>query len=206
MPLTLPHPACGPGHLPASLEDRPDFEVVPPGHPERGSLETFIRAEFAHAYGARLHHFCHTLAGHRAVDGSWVAALGYTLAADHRLFLEQYLDYPVEAAILAHTGRPVARASVVEVGNLAARGAGAGRSLIVAMTRYLHRLGLVWVTFTATRGLLNSFSRLRLAPSVLAPADPARLAQPGGDWGTYYATRPQVMLGNIGFGHDHLAR
>lgn len=206
MPLTLPLTACGPGHIPASAGNSHGLELVPPGHPARASLEAFICAEFGRVYGARLHHFCHMLAGHRAADGTWMAALGYTLAADGGLFLEQYLDNPVETAIHAHTGHPVARATVVEVGNLAARDAGAGRRLIVAMTHYLHRLGLVWVTFTATRGLLNSFSRLRLSPSVLAAADPGRLAGAGGDWGTYYATRPQVMFGNIGFGHDHLAR
>ena len=206
MPLTLPSPACRPGHGAAAVEARYALELVPPGHPARPSLEAFIRAEFARVYGARLHHFCHMLAGHRAADGAWAAALGYTPAADGGLFLEQYLDQPVECAIAAHAGQPIARADVVEVGNLAATDAGAGRKLIVAMTRHLHLQGLVWVTFTATRGLLNSFARLRLAPSVLAEADPARLGAEGGGWGSYYATRPQVMFGNIGFGHDHLAR
>lgn len=206
MPLILPSPACGPGRGPAVLEDRYALELVPPGHPLRPSLEAFIRAEFARVYGARLHHFCHMLAGHRAVDGAWIAALGYTLSEDGALFLEQYLDQPVEGAIAAHAGQLVARTDVVEVGNLAARDAGAGRKLIVAMTRHLHLQGRVWVTFTATRGLLNSFARLRLAPSVLAEADPSRLGAASRAWGSYYASRSQVMFGNIGFGHDHLAR
>lgn len=210
MPLTLPPPSCRPGQASAEAADRSDeqhgLELVPPGHPARPSLEAFIGAQFARAYGARLEYFCRTLAGHRGADGAWVAALGYTPARDGRLFLEQYLDRPVEVAIAAHTGHPIARSDVVEVGNLTATDAGAGRRLIVAMTRHLHRQGLVWVTFTATRGLLNSFARLQLSPSVLAEAEPARLADAGRAWGTYYATRPQVMFGNIGFGHDHLAR
>ena len=127
-------------------------------------------------------------------------------AGEGRLFLEHYLDGPVETEIGARTGRPVARGSIVEVGNLASTDAGAARALIVAMTHQLHCQGLVWVTFTATRALLNSFARLRLAPSVLADADPARLGQAQGAWGSYYATHPQVMFGNIGFGHDQLAR
>lgn len=210
MPLTLPTPPCRPGHVSAAGDDRADgldgLELVPPGHPARPALEAFIGAQFARTYGARLAHFCHTLAGHRDADGTWLAALGYTPAVDAGLFLEQYLDLPVETAIAGHVGHPVARADVVEVGNLAAIDAGAGRRLIVATTRHLHRQGLAWVTFTATRALLNSFARLRLTPSVLAEADPARLADGGRGWGTYYATHPQVMFGNIGFGHDHLAR
>ena len=182
------------------------LELVAPNHPERASLEAFIATEFARVYGATLQHFCHTLAGCRDSAGRWVAALGYTLAGEGPLFLEQYLDCPVETGIGARTGRPVARAGIVEVGNLASTDAGAARALIVAMTHQLHCQGLVWVTFTATRALLNSFARLRLAPSVLAEADPARLGQAQGAWGSYYATHPQVMFGNIGFGHDQLAR
>lgn len=206
MPLTPPStllPAVG-RHC--ALDSGSDFMLVPPEHPERHALEAFICAEFARVYGARLHHFCHVLAGQRDAHGRWVAALGYTPATHAKLFLEQYLDQPVDAVIASRVGHPVARGDVVEVGNLAATDAGAGRSLIVAMTRHLHRQGMVWVTFTATRALLNSFARLKLAPSVLAEADPARLGEAARGWGSYYATRPQVMFGNIGFGHDHLAR
>jgi hypothetical protein len=59
---------------------------------------------------------------------------------------------------------PVARANIVEVGNLAACSAGAARALIGFMTRHLLQRGLVRVTFAATRTLLNSFGRLRLMP------------------------------------------
>lgn len=182
------------------------LEWVAPGHAERPALEAFIASEFARVYGARVQHFCQMLAGCRDACGRWVAALGYTLARDGRLFLEQYLDSPVEAAMSARAGVPIARADIVEVGNLAGRSAGAARALIVFMTRHLFQQGLVWVAFTATRTLLNSFSRLRLVPTVLADADPARLRDARHDWGTYYASRPQVMFGNIGYGHAQLAR
>ncbi len=205
MSIVLPSvaAACADSAWPAQGACR--LEVVPPGHAERRSLEAFIAAEFARVYGARVQHFCQTLAGCRDACGRWVAALGYTRARDGMLFLEQYLDGPAEAAIAAHVGGTVARADVVEVGNLAGANVGAARALIVAMTRHLHQQGLVWVTFTATQALLNSFARLRLVPTVLAEADPARLGDGGSDWGSYYATRPQVMFGNIGFGHAQLA-
>ena len=182
------------------------LEWIAPGHAERPALEAFIAAEFARVYGARVQHFCRMLAGCRDACGRWVAALGYSLARDGRLFLEQYLDRPVEAGISALAGTPVARADIVEVGNLAGTSVGAARALIVFMTRHLYQQGLVWVTFTATRALLNSFARLRLVPSVLAEADPARLHDAGRDWGSYYTSRPQVMFGNIGYGHAQLAR
>ena len=206
MSTTMPCATRASATPPAAAGSGRILELVAPDHPERASLEAFIAAEFARVYGATLQHFCHTLAGCRDSAGRWVAALGNTLASEGPLFLEQYLDAPVETGISTCTGRPVARTGIVEVGNLASTDAGAARALIVAMTHQLHCQGLVWVTFTATRALLNSFARLRLAPSVLADADPARLGQAQGAWGSYYATHPQVMFGNIGFGHDQLAR
>lgn len=182
------------------------LEWIAPGHAERPALEAFIAAEFSRVYGARVQHFCRMLAGCRDACGRWVAALGYSLARDGRLFLEQYLDHPVENGISQRVGTPIARDDIVEVGNLAGTNVGAARALIVFMTRHLHQQGLTWVTFTATRGLLNSFARLRLVPTVLAEADPARLHDAGRDWGSYYASKPQVMFGNIGYGHAQLAR
>jgi hypothetical protein len=43
------------------------------------------------------------------------------------------------------------------VGNLAAISAGMARVIIPQLARHLHRLGYIWVVFTATRALRNSF-------------------------------------------------
>ncbi len=49
---------------------------------------------------------------------------------------------------------------MVEVGNLAARGAGLSRLLIVALTRLLAAEGVRWAGFTGTPALISSFRRL----------------------------------------------
>jgi hypothetical protein len=175
-----------------------------PGQDGRRELEAFIAASFLDSYGAEVSHFCDVLLGCRDGDGRWVAALGYTLAADGPVFLEQYLDAPIEAALGGRAGAPVARADIVEVGNLASSHPGAARALIVSTTRHLHAQGLRWVAFTATVSLLNSFTRLRLQPQVLAVADPARLADAGRRWGSYYDTQPKVMFGDIRYGYAQL--
>lgn len=175
-------------------------------HPDRASLQDFICRIFFKMHGAQVRHFCNTLVGCRDREGQWIAALGFTLAKDEPAFLEQYLDTPLESEIASRAGVPVGRHQVVEVGNLAATHAGAGRELIVCMTRYLHQQGLVWVAFTATRSLLNSFTRLHLQPRVLAEADPKRLPDGGRSWGTYYDEKPQVMFGDIRSGYAKLAQ
>lgn len=174
-------------------------------HPERQGLQEFIAASFFESYGAQVRFFLDMLVGCRTDDGEWIAALGFSLAQNGRTFLEQYLDVPLENAIAAQTRVPVCRDQIVEVGNLAATHVGAGRDLIVRMTRFLHDQGLSWVAFTATPGLLNSFTRLRLNPHVLAEADPQRLPDGGKSWGSYYASQPQVMFGDIGAGYAQLA-
>ncbi len=191
-----------PAHHPKAVSR---IEQFPRGAANRPELETFIADSFRSSYGAEVSHFSEVLLGVRDKDGRWMAALGYTPAALGPLFLEHYLDAPVEAAISAHTHSPVDRATIVEVGNLAAHHPGAARSLIISTTHLLNSFGLRWVVFTATVSLLNSFSRLRLQPHVLAPADPARLPDGGELWGSYYDTQPKVMFGDIHYGYTQLS-
>lgn len=190
---------------PARARHALDVESIARGSLQRASLEAFIAHSFQRVYGATLTHFSDTLLGCRDGQGRWIAGVGYSLAANGALFLEQYLDGPIEAAIGDQLGRVVAREQIVEVGNLAAGHPGAARALIISMTRLLHAQGLRWVTFTATTSLVNSFARLRLRPGVLADADPRRLPDQGQHWGSYYHSQPQVMYGNIEYGYEQLS-
>ena len=210
------HPCTEFAHLPGRLHaparhvvaDSAHFrlKVLSPDHPQREGLQGFISEHFCLHYGARVSHFGQNLLGCRNSQGQWSAALGFTDAAARPLFLEQYLDMPIEQAIAMHTGHVVPRSQIVEVGNLAARHAGSARLLIAHATRHLHEQGYRWVCFTATASLLNSFVRLNLHPTVVAQADPSKLADGGQNWGRYYDTQPQVMIGHIASGHARLER
>jgi len=178
----------------------PRLEPIHRTHPHRDSCEDFIAARFQRAYGARVAHFSPYLLGIRDALARWRAASGYTPADGRTLFLEQYLDAPIEVELARCRGRPVARDSIVEVGNLAAVSPGMARTLIPLLARHLDRLGYAWVVFTATRELRNTFARLGLRSLGLATADPARLADGGANWGSYYANDPIVMAGKIGHG------
>ena len=203
--IALPAQQARAASLPLRREPSFKVEQFSPGAPGRTSLEAFIARSFLESYGAQVSHFCQILLGCRDEQGNWIAALGYTPAAYSATFLEQYLDQPIEAAVSSQVQETVPRADIVEVGNLAAQYPGAARALIISTTRLLHDLGLRWVAFTATASLLNSFTRLRLQPQVLALADPARLADGGQSWGSYYDTQPTVMFGDIQYGYVRLA-
>lgn len=187
-------------HRVARRPARALLEPVHRAHPARTAFEDFIAARFGRAYGARVNHFLPHLLGIRDGLAHWQAAAGYAAAGVQTLFLEQYLDQPIERALATALRRPIARTGIVEVGNLAAISAGMGRAIIPQLARHLHRLGYIWVVFTATRALRNSFHRLGLRPLALTRADPARLPDCGASWGTYYDQDPVVMAGKIVLG------
>jgi len=176
------------------------LEPVHRGHPQRAAFEKFIAARFDHAHGARVTHFLPQLLGVRDTLSRWKASSGYGAAIDGPLYLEQYLERPVEEALTAALGWPVHRVGIVEAGNLTAISPGMARTLIPLLARHLYRLGYRWVVFTATRELRNSFRKLGLEPLQLARADPARLRDGGASWGRYYQHDPLVMAGKIAHG------
>lgn len=167
-----------------------------PDSPRRGVVETYIREIFARHYSARVHAFAPQLLSLER-DGQIAAAAGWRGADQGQLYLEHYLDAPIEQVISQIAQRPVAREKIVEVGNLAAEKAGGSVAMIVAMAQHFERLGYEWVSFTATEELIRIFGRVGLPLLALGPADPARLGTDAAQWGRYYETQPVVVSGRI---------
>lgn len=178
--------------------------LIESDHPDRPEVEAFIAAIYRQRYGATLRQFLPQLLAYRDADEVLLAAVGLRCGIEGPLFVENYLDSSAEAAIASHSRTPVARSQVVEVGNFAARSPGDARALIVNLTGVLHRAGLRWVLFAATCQLRNAFARLQLRPIVLADADVTRLQGDASDWGSYYASQPQVVYGDIAAGQAFL--
>lgn len=178
--------------------------LVPQQHVDREPLEWFVRECFANVHQADIRHFMPTLLALRDPHGAFCAAAGVRTADSGALFLEQYLQQPVERVVSRLAGSPVERRQIVEVGNLAARSGGSARLIIVVMTWLLAHRKLDWVVFTGAASLINSFQRLGLNPLLLGDADPQRLGDEQHSWGRYYAGRPQVFAGSIRAGLAHL--
>lgn len=170
----------------------------------REAAEAFVRERFAARYGASVRQFMPALLQLEDDSGRIHGAVGLRDAAEEPLFLERYLDRPVEAELADRLGSVVERARIVEVGNLAARGLAHARLLIVALADLLVAHGFDWVVFTGTPEVLNSFRRLHLSPLPLGEANGARMGDELRDWGSYYDSHPQVMAGDIRAGHQRL--
>src|SRR3954454_173365 len=105
-----------------SRSTRPESTLILTEHDpqDRAALAHFIRNSFLKDYGAQLTQLMPRLFSLTNAAGQMVAVFGLREAAHAPLFMECYLDEPVEARIARLAGRKVARSRIVEVGNLAA--------------------------------------------------------------------------------------
>ena len=133
----------------------------------------------------------------RDAAGAWQAAAGYTPAAAGALFLEHYLDQPVEDVLARVLGRRVPRGQIVEVGNLASAARGFGGRFLPALRRHLVERGFAWAVFTATREVRGILQHFAFDARTLAPAAASCLPDGGAGWGRYYAHEPSVMAGGL---------
>jgi hypothetical protein len=171
----------------------------------RVEVERYIQNIFAQHYGAQVSTFAPNLVLLEQA-GRMVAAAGWRCADASSLFLERYLDYPIEHILGKLAERPVARERIVEVGNLAASMPGGSLRVITTLATQLGRLGYEWVVFTATQELIGIFSRLGLPLLALNTADPARLGEEAGHWGSYYDKQPIVVAGQIRLAMEKLGK
>jgi hypothetical protein len=189
-----------------NIRARPELILTEHGRHDRAAVAQFILNRFLRDHGAQLSHLMPRLFSLSTPTGEMVAAFGLREAGYERLFMECYLDEPVETRLARMAGRRVARAGIIEVGNLAAQPGGA-RSMIALLTQHLHELDFEWVVFTGVARLRSAFRRLGLNPLEIARATPSRLGEAERSaWGRYFDSRPIVMAGHVPSGYRVLTR
>ena len=171
--------------------------LVGPDHPQRAEVEAFIAGIYRQRFQAEVRRFMPQLLAYRDTRGDLVAAVGLRHAASGPLFVEHYLDAPVETVLTQCLPAAPARTQIAEVGHFAASTAGVARELIVQLAWVLSAAQVDWVLFVATQQLRNAFVRLHLAPIDLVAARAERMGDSAADWGRYYETQPRLMCGNI---------
>lgn len=174
--------------------------------PQRTQVEQFLERSYARAFGGELTAHYPILMSVWDAEGGLHAAAGLRFAAREDLFLEQYLDRPVEAETARVFRTPVARTEVAEIGNLASSSPGASVFLFLALAGYLDQQGCRFAAATATRQLRRIFRRVGFGAERLAEARPERLGDQAGRWGSYYENDPQVLAGEIAPSFDPLRR
>lgn len=164
------------------------------GDAARKEVESFIHAVFKNAYGAEITVFMPHLVALRDNNGILMAAFGLKKAAYGPLFLEQYLDEPIEALGSKQLGKQISRQQITEIGNLAVANPRNAGILIAQVIQHSLDLGIEWCVATAHHSLQNGVIKGGRDVYPLFPADKTRLsAEEQIKWGSYYKNMPQVV-------------
>jgi hypothetical protein len=164
---------------------------------ERARVEQFIERSYLDRFEALITDHYPSILSLENTREQVLAAVGIRDAGEEALFLERYLDEPIEHAIERVTGHTPLRTQILEIGNLASVGRGATARLIAAASGYLNASRCRYAVVTATdelRKLLRSFG---LTWHTLADAHADRLADRGRSWGHYYERNPQILAAEI---------
>ncbi|MEH6347651.1 MAG: thermostable hemolysin [Bermanella sp.] len=187
------------GHTKAS----PLVQILMPSAPLRPQAEAFIKDVFLEHHQAQVSSFLPALFAVFDEAGVANSALGVRNAAKEQLYLENYLDEPIETLIQPFAGKPVKRGQVVEIGNLASQNSLSCKALFVHITQHLQDQGVEWITCTGTSVLRIVFRRLGIKAVAIHEADQSRLGEEQYAWGSYYDNDPQVMLINVQETNQH---
>lgn len=165
--------------------------------PNRDRVERFIESVYARGYGSCITQHYPTLMDVHDASGHVAAAVGMRRAGEDHLFLERYLEAPIEDIATQAYGEPITRDEIVEIGNLASAGNGASVFLFVTLAAYLRQQNLSYAAVTATQALRRSFALFGIPFLEIGRADAAALPDRGAAWGTYYSKDPKVLIGAI---------
>lgn len=171
----------------------------------QSNARDFVKELFKHHHDARINPRYLQWRSINAPDGKPLAVLGYRGAADGPLYLESYIQQPIERLLEDRLGVALARAQIVEIGCLAATPSAALIRLWLESAKVLGKDFAVAVA-TLTEPLRKAFARVGLPFSTLAPASRERLRDDDDDWGRYYDQEPWICAGVIADGEDALAR
>jgi len=180
------------------MSTRPIIEVprhariAGPHQPGRERMECCVAQVYARVHGAHIEHFHESLLGLEDRFGALLGVIGHTHPDTRPLFLETYLEQPIEARLSVRMGRGVPRSSLVEVGNLSALQPGAAAALVSTLAQVLTQRGVHFAVFTATAATRRVFERLGARLVDLGQADGRRLGKDEASWGRYYECQPRV--------------
>lgn len=176
---------------------RHTLELIERDDPQRQDAERFVQHMFAARHRAQIHSFMPTLLTLRGSEERICGVVGFRNAGAERLFLESYLEQPVEAVLSAHVHETVAREHIAEIGNLASSSCRAAFQLVALLPKLLLDRGNRWVVFTATRTVREILTQFGAPLLELAPASRECLNEAQDDWGRYYDADPRVMAGYL---------
>jgi hypothetical protein len=167
-------------------------------------LVKFIQSRYVAVHGARAPVGYSRYLSHMRTPQQG-AALGFRRASDGPLFLEAYLDAPVETLLAEQLGWQLPRSRIVEIGSLAANSPQELIRLWCSAACELVEESDVGIA-VLTRRLRMMLRRIGITLHELAPAKPDRIGATDAMWGTYYTNDPVVCAGDLADARRQLQR
>lgn len=168
------------------------YAVAERSSPQRPQLERRVQQGFGEHFGACISGFMPHLA-HFDND----AVIGYRGANEESLYLEHYLDAPIEDVIAKLVGTSVRREQIVEVGQLVVDSREAIGPLFRSLAPFLKGLGFNYICFTATAKIRLLLERAGLRGVTVARASEEAVYHAGDAWGSYYDNDPHIIVGRL---------
>ncbi|MGB5325559.1 MAG: thermostable hemolysin [Pseudomonadales bacterium] len=190
--LSISHtsPGTQPGRDDYLSPNTLNIQAVDLGHPERDETQAFIIEGFATIHNASVHQFMPNLISLR--DKKIRAVIGVR-SAKEPLFIERYLDLPIEQ----HGRLNIPRQQIAEVGNLVSSSRHFTLLLFMVTATSLDQAGFKEMVFCATGRVADILRCAGASPQPIAEADGERLGASLAEWGRYYDQQPVVMHLNL---------
>jgi hypothetical protein len=165
-----------------------EINICQAASPDRSRVEGFIKAGFDRAYKAQVSEFSPELI--YVEDTRIRAALGIR-SARSTLFLERYLDLPIEHYV--STSSIVPRSRIAEIGNLCSSNRRFTIALFVAAAKILEQRNYTHAVFCATKKVASIIESSGVELNRIASANGARLGDRLTEWGSYYESEPVIV-------------
>jgi len=156
----------------------------------RDKVEAFIKAGFMKTFGANISVTMPFLLS--VSEGKLKAALGIRPATSG-LFIEQYLDKPIErlSFFLSHHAN---REDIVEIGNLYSNSNRFTIPLFLVTAVSLFCLNFRFMAFSGTNKVIDLINKAGIDYEYICEATPGQLENSIDEWGSYYETKPIVVV------------
>ena len=180
---------------PGTAWPRSTFSIVGPDSADRHRLEARIRSGFGTHFGACIDGFMPRFVLYRHTSGA-TGVIGYRRASDDPLYLEHYLELPVDELISVAAGMRVERSTIAEVGQFVVDDRDIAAPFFRDLVPFLVGQGFDWVCFTGTNRIRSILKRIGFRGLPVALADAGRIADRA-SWGSYYDNEPVVIVGKL---------
>ena len=140
------------------------------------------------------------LAVYRHASGA-EGVIGIRNAGAEPLFLESYLERPIEVAVGRCAGMHVRRDQIAEVGQFVIGDRDTVADFFRDLVPFLQSQGYDWVCFTGTNRIRALLSRIGFEGRPVAMATRDRVGASADEWGSYYDHEPVVIVGKLADPH-----